>query len=352
MNKYLAIFSASLLLGVSIKSGAQDIHFSQFYDNAILRNPALTGIFSDEYKVGLDYRTQWGSVGVPYTTTMVSGETRILVNREVGDYLSFGLVGTADKAGSIDFTSTQVYPAIAYNKALEDQHNTYLSVGLTGGYIARNVNQAKMTTSNMYVAGTFDPTASSGETSSYKNLSNFDVGAGVSLNSSLDLYSTLNYYLGVSAYHINSPAVIFSGGDAVKLPLKMQFSGGFHCPLAEKFSFTVHANYSVQQPYSEFLIGGLFTYKSWPPGVPSIFSFNFGAFYRYKDAVIPTFRVDYKNVSIGYSYDATTSRLASGASGAAATEITLYVRGKYQHRVDARDPMMCPRFAEPVNDYR
>ena len=124
MNKYFAIFSASLLLGVSIKSSAQDIHFSQFYDNAILRNPALTGIFSDEYKVGLDYRTQWGSVSVPYTTTMVSAETRILINREVGDYLSFGLVGTGDKAGSIDFTSTQVYPAIAYNKALEDQHNT------------------------------------------------------------------------------------------------------------------------------------------------------------------------------------------------------------------------------------
>ncbi|MCW3122170.1 MAG: type secretion system rane protein PorP/SprF [Flavipsychrobacter sp.] len=352
MKRYLAMFSASLLLGVSIKSSAQDIHFSQFYDNAILRNPALTGIFSDEYKFGLDYRQQWASVAVPYTTTMVSGETRILINREVGDYLSFGLAATFDKAGSINFTSTQVYPAIAYNKALEDEHNTYLSVGLTGGYLSRSVDQSKMTLTNQYVNGNFDMNNPTGETSSFKNLSNFDVGAGVSLNSSLDINSTLNYYLGASAYHINSPAEVFSGGYTVKLPMKFQFSGGFHCPLAEKFSFTVHANVSVQQPHSEKLIGCLFTYKSWPQGLPSIFSLSAGAFYRFNDAIIPTIKIDYKNLSIGYSYDINNSSLALGASGATATEITLYVRGKYEHRQDARDPIMCPRFAEPVNNYR
>ena len=39
----------------------------------------------------------------------------------------------------------------------------------------------------------------------FKSLHNYDVGTGVSLNSSLDLNSKLNYYLGASAYHVNSP---------------------------------------------------------------------------------------------------------------------------------------------------
>src|SRR5438552_1845295 len=103
MKRYLNIFAMSVLLGMGLDSSAQDIHFSQFYDNAILRNPSLTGIFSGEYKVGLDYRSQWGSISVPYNTFMISGETRVIVDREVGDYLSFGAVATYDKAGTISF---------------------------------------------------------------------------------------------------------------------------------------------------------------------------------------------------------------------------------------------------------
>ena len=46
MKRYLTVFAMSVLLGAGLSSNAQDIHFSQFYENAILRNPALTGIFS------------------------------------------------------------------------------------------------------------------------------------------------------------------------------------------------------------------------------------------------------------------------------------------------------------------
>ena len=85
MKRIITILSASVLLGVSVNSQAQDIHFSQFYENEIFHNPGLTGVFSGEYKYGVDYRSQWGSVATPFNTTMVSGETRVLVNREAGD---------------------------------------------------------------------------------------------------------------------------------------------------------------------------------------------------------------------------------------------------------------------------
>ncbi len=351
MKRYLTIFSASLLLGISVNTGAQDIHFSQFWENEIFHNPALTGVFSGDYKFGVDYRTQWGSVATPFTTVMLSGQTRIMISREVGDFLSFGLAYTHDKAGTINFSSNQIYPAIAYNKALEDEHNTYLSVGFTGGYLSRSVDMSLMTFSSQYLNSSYAASNPSGETYVYKSLHNFDVGAGVSINSSLDLQSRFNYYLGAAAYHINNPTEIFKGGDVLtKLPIKWEFNGGVHFPINDAFSFTAHANYCVQQPYQEFIFGGLFTWKALQVGLPSIFSFHFGLLARYQDAVIPTFKFDYKNTSLGFSYDANNSALsANSGQSAAATEITLYVRGNYSHKKNPRDPMRCPRFEDDPN---
>ena len=351
MKRHLTILAASVLLGLSIGSSAQDIHFSQFYENAILRNPGLTGIYSGDYKFGMDYRSQWGTVAVPYNTVMLSAETRVLVNRELGDYLSFGFLATYDKAGTINFTSSQIYPAIAFNKALDDQHFTYLSVGLTGGILSRSVDQNLMTFSSQYLNGNYNSANPTLETSSFKNMINYDVGAGVSLNSSIDFNGRYNYYLGASAYHLNSPSVIFAGdANSSKMPIKWQGSAGLNLPITDAFGVAFQGNYSYQQPYSEGIIGGLFTYRSIPPGLPSIFAFHFGAFYRIGDSFIPTLKIDYKDVSFGYSYDNNISTLSNGAgSGASASEITIYVRGHYEHAKNPRDPIMCPRFEDNFN---
>jgi type IX secretion system PorP/SprF family membrane protein len=357
MKRYLTILLAGAALTGGTAAYAQDIHFSQFYENQILHNPGLTGIFSGDYKVGMDYRSQWASVATPYTTTMVSAETKILVSHDVGDYISFGLVMTYDKAGTINFVSEQVYPAIAYNKALEDEHNTYLSVGLTGGYIGRSVNMSLMTTSNQWVNSGYSASNPTGETATFKGLNGYDVGTGISLNSSLDLNSRLNYYIGAAVYHVNTPTETLGGGSVQsKLPMKWELNAGFHCPINESWSFTMHANYSEQVPYSELIFGGMFTWRAIPVGLPSIFGFSFGLLDRYQDAIIPTFKLDYKNTSIGFSYDINNSALGTTSSGGAnATEVTLYVKGNYNHRKNPRDPLMCPRFEDdpnPGNSFR
>src|SRR5690242_12887659 len=73
------------------KAGAQDIHFSQFYENALLRNPALTGIFTGDYKAGVNYRSQWGNISYPFQTVLASVEMKMPIKRDVKDYFSFGL---------------------------------------------------------------------------------------------------------------------------------------------------------------------------------------------------------------------------------------------------------------------
>jgi len=352
MKKLHGILSTGVAIALSLGAQAQDIHFSQFYENSILRNPALTGIYSGDFKVGIDYRNQWsGIVTNPYQTAMATAEARILVNRNSADYLSFGLAASYDKAGTIDFTSQQIMPAIAYNKSLGDRHNSYFSLGVAGGYVSRFVDMSKMTFSSQYVNGSYSSANPTGENAPFKSMGNYDLGVGISMNSSLDEDNRANYYVGASMYHLNQPTEIFNGGYSdVKLPMKLQINAGLNLTLNETFSLALHGNYSREQPYNEWIYGGMLSWHSYTPGMSSQFSFSFGAFYRYQDAIIPTVRIDFSSVAFTFAYDATNSTLATnGGSGAGATEVSLFVKGVFNHPKNSRDGLQCPRFDNQIN---
>lgn len=350
MKRYLSMIPAGLLCAMASVSAvrAQDIHFSQFYENAILRNPALTGIFSGDYKAGVNYRTQWGNISTPYQTIMGSVESRISVNQEIADYLSFGLTATYDKAGSISFNSLQIMPAINYNKALEDRHQSYLSLGFAAAYIQRSVDPSKMTFDNQYVGGSFNPDNPSGETMTFQNIQHFDVSAGVSLNSSLGEYNNINYYIGAAAYHLTKPKQSFNGSENfIRLSTKWTGQLGVRWNISQQFGATIHANYLNQAPYQETIAGGLLSWRNIDTRTQqSPFTLYAGCFYRFKDAVIPTVKMDYQQYSVTISYDMNTSNLRTATNGVGGFEISLFARGNLQKGVWAKDKLKCPRFEQ------
>src|ERR1017187_6841431 len=93
-GKLIAGYAAGIFIMLSpVHTFAQaDIHFSQFYETSILRNPALTGVFEDDYKFGVYYRNQWSSITNPYNTTLFSAETHFAVSERSDDFVSFGLL--------------------------------------------------------------------------------------------------------------------------------------------------------------------------------------------------------------------------------------------------------------------
>ncbi len=348
MTRFLpALAAAALLAGTAPAGRAQDIHFSQFYENASLRNPALTGIFSGDYKAGVNYRSQWSSVSVPFQTVLASAETRICVSEEANDYLSFGLTGTYDKAGSISFNSFSVMPVLAYNKSLEDAHGSYLSVGFAGAYIQRSVDPAKMTFDEQYGAGGYDPSAASGENMTRTTLQHFDLSAGLSFNSSLGEEGAVNYYLGGAAYHLTKPQQAFDESQSfIRLTTKYTGQAGFSWAATPTVSVVAHLNYLNQQPYQEWIGGGLVGWRSVNLIDPSkSFTLYGGLFYRLGDALIPTFKMDYGAYSVTMSYDLNNSGLRRVSGGVGGYEISLYARGRLHRRADAiRDRLRCPRF--------
>lgn len=328
-----------MTIGAATHAGAQDIHFSQFYETAILRNPALTGIFTEDYKVSGMYRSQWGSISKPFRTMQVSAEMRMPIGREVSDYLSIGLLGFSDKAGQINFRTSAFYPAINYNKSLEDNHSSYLSVGFTGGYVQRSIDLSKMTFDNQYG----NPGGGSGEQMPNPKIAHWDLGAGVSFNSSMGQDNRSSWFLGLSGYHFTRPKESFyEENNLINLKTRWNLNAGLNLGLDEAWNLLVHGNYMLQGSYQEIIAGGLVRWSRFNNMNRRDFAFSAGGFYRLNDAVIPTVKIEYKGQTFAASYDVNISSLKTATNLRGGLELTVYTSGFFGGNVD--DKHLCPRF--------
>src|SRR6202163_3850850 len=115
-NPIIKYYLTLLVIASSFASAfTQDLHFSQFFEAPLLRNPALAGIFTGDYRIQGVYRDQWNSITNAYRTGSFDREYKIPIGR-TDDYLTIGLQVLYDKAGSAGLTSTQVFPALNYSK--------------------------------------------------------------------------------------------------------------------------------------------------------------------------------------------------------------------------------------------
>src|ERR1700760_2898501 len=80
-GKSILMLNLFVLLFSGLRSNAQDIHFSQFFETPLLRNPGLAGIFTGDYRVQGVYRDQWNSFTNAYRTGSFNAEYKLPVGR-------------------------------------------------------------------------------------------------------------------------------------------------------------------------------------------------------------------------------------------------------------------------------
>ncbi len=336
-------FAGILMLLSSSRLYAQaDIHFSQFYETSILRNPAMTGVFEDDYKLGAYYRSQWSSISNPYRTELISAETHFAASRTSDDFFSFGLLAYMDKAGSIDEKITSFYPAINYNKSLNPNHNTYLSVGFTGGYLQYSFDPSKATFNNQYMNGMFNAANPSMENIPNAKMSIWDLGAGINYNTTRGENSNVSYIIGVSGYHFTQPVISYYHNNKVSENIRLNGNAAINTVVNDFVSFQVQGNYAIQGTYKELMAGGLINYTQ-VQGMENRFVISAGAFYRYGDAIIPVIKVKYHAMAVGISYDVNLSTLKEASNMQGGTEITLFFSGNYVDR-SMQKKTVCPKF--------
>src|SRR5215217_7469837 len=96
LNVIVKAGALALLVTCYLPLAAQDIHFSQFFEAPLLRNPSLAGIFSGDYRVQAVYRDQWNSVTTAYKTVSLNGEYKMPVGN-ANDFLTVGLQMLQDR---------------------------------------------------------------------------------------------------------------------------------------------------------------------------------------------------------------------------------------------------------------
>jgi type IX secretion system PorP/SprF family membrane protein len=333
----------AVLISAFISLDAQDLHFSQFFEAPLLRNPALAGIFTGDYRIQGVYRDQWNSFTNAYRTGSLNGEYKLPVGK-TDDFLTLGMQILYDKAGSAGLTSTEVFPALNYNKSLSDKHTSYLSLGFMGGYVEKRIDISKVTTNSQFDGAAYNPSLSSGETFPSPDIHYWDASVGMSYNSTFGVNQQNSMFVGIAYHHLNRPMNSFYQNTAIELQPKWVFSGGAKFNIDERSEFTVQADYSSQGIARETVGGVMYGYKLGEFTDDPKYVLGIGAFMRIGDAFIPVIKLDMLPLSMAISYDVNISTLNTVSQGQGGFELSISYIGFLDRENSAKNRVLCPRF--------
>lgn len=333
----LKIVVLACCLQLADKSFSQDIHFSQFFEAPLLRNPSLAGIFTGDIRVQAVYRDQWNSVTTAYKTASLNAEYKMPIGK-ANDFVTVGLQTLYDRAGTVSWVSAQFLPALNYHKSLSVDRNSFLSLGFMGGPVIRQFDRSKMTTNSMY-EGLGD-----GETFVEPKLTYMDAAVGMSYNTQLNDNPDNNIFFGLAYHHFNRPKNSFYRNASAEVEPKWVGSVGVRFSVTPESYITLQADHSIQGKFKETVAGALYGIKLAGDLDHPLYTIHGGLFMRWNDAVIPVIKLDYAPLSVSFSYDANISKLKTSSRGRGGFEIGVSYVGFLDRDNSTLNAVYCPRF--------
>lgn len=329
----MAALTCGLLLG---NANGQDIHFSQFFEAPLLRNPSLAGLFEGDVRAQAVYRDQWNSITNAYRTGSVNAEYKMPVKGN--DYMTVGMQMLYDKAGTVGWTSAHLLPAMNYHKSLSDDYNRYLSLGFMAGPVQRRIDRSKMTTNESY-EGRGD-----GETFPRAQYTYIDASVGMSFNAQLNENPADNFFIGAAYHHFTRPKTSFYQSQQVELAPSWVASAGVRFGVTPVSYITLQGDYMLQNGSQSMIAGALYGIKIGPEDDNPIYTIHGGAFLRWNDAFIPVIKLDYHPFSVSFSYDANISKLRTSTFGRGGFELGVSYTGFLNRMGSTESAVRCPRF--------
>ena len=286
MKKLVLIF---LCIGTTLM--AQDVHFSQWYNNPLFSNPALTADFDGEYRITAHQREQWASVSVPFSTTSVGLDIPI-------DNWGLGVQFLRDQSGSSRLSLTQFN--LSLSRSLEQWR-----LGVQLGFAQRSIDYSDL----IFIDG--------GESISTETKNYTDLGMGINRVFSLNS-SDLN--MGYSVFHMNNPNRSFISAED-KLAIRHQFSSKLDYDLNEQWVLSPSIHFTSQQNQRAWMFGSQISFDISDYYYKSI-QLEAGAHYRFGDAFSCLMGVQYEQSYVAFSYDWNTSDLVPASNYLGAWELS------------------------------
>lgn len=353
-KKFLLTLIGSL---VSLFSIAQDPQFSQFYAAPLYINPAFAGSAMAPRLVA-NYRNQWPSLDANFVTASASVDHYFdKINSGVG------IMFYTDTQGFSKFKTTQINAQYSYGFRLNEE--TTVRLGVQGGQNHIRLDDFGLIfgynqTGSTFTPNTVDPVVNNFSGKPYLTFA----GGGL-------VYNERSWF-GFAAHNINRPDVSVidyanitppaNPADTIsRLPIKFSAHGGINIPIrtavfngraagaGKELIMTPAFNFKKQGKFVQLDVGTYFTYEpltfgAWYRGLPIRM---LGSNTRNNDALIILLGYRMDAFSIGYSYDATISKLGFSTGGAHELSIS------YQLDAFEREPnrnrrkkkeLSCPKF--------
>lgn len=332
----IGLFGLLFVFNFYLNVTGQDLHFSQFYEAPLLRNPALAGLYEGDVRVQGVYRNQWNSISYPFQTGSINAEYKFKVGRGE-DFLTLGGQVLYDKAGTVQLKTVHMLPVVNFHKSLSKDRISYLSLGFMGGIVNRNLDRSRVTTNNQYDGFYFNGALPDGE-SFVGSYSYADMSVGMSYNTSFGSDDQHLVFGGAAYHHFNKPFNSYYKNIS-HLP-KWVISGGVKLNINEISYITFHGDYAQQTPFREIIFGGLYSRRLGNEDASELVV-HAGTYYRYKDAIIPVMKLEANRIALGFSYDINISQLAGASLNRGGFELSM---SWFMNRPEHTDIILCPKF--------
>lgn len=323
-----------VLLECSI-SMAQDIHWSQFNDIPLFQNPAHAGHFDGDYRFVGNYRNQWRSVTVPFSTISLSADMPLSGYKNIG----VGLLFFNDAVGDGKLQTTEVQGNISYLFKLASDSSHIFRAGLNFGMNHRQINWSQLYFDNQFNGTQFDPNLPTNELFQTDRKTNASVGAGFLYEYQINKREKIT--AGFGMFNLNRPNQGFYT-SVIPRDIRYNFFAKGIYAIDSDWDLIPSFNLSIQGKYREFVAGSSIRYTliNKRGNYKAIYG---GIWYRTADAAYISVGMDYQSWFVGLSYDINFSKLVPASNMRGGFEIaTRYILSRFkpkkiQHRV-------CPDF--------
>ena len=336
MKREIKILVTILFAAMLNYGHAQDLHFSQYFNAPLLVNPANTGFNPDyDFRIGGNYRNQWATVGNPYKTMSVWGDTKLFTNRFENGWLGAGFSLVKDAAGAGSLSATTAVATVAYHQMLG--YNSLLSAGFGLGYVNKRIDISKLTFDNQWNGKFFDLTLPSNEPFAYSQASYLDLQMG--LNYAYFASENVYFNAGLSISHVNTPRETFFDPAVSNNRLNRRFTAFANASIKIQNLWIVNPNVYVSKMGNawETVLGFNANRDLSGDGANQ---FIIGLYYRHKDALIPMMGYQVNDLKFTVNYDATISSLGSMNGTRGAYEISIIKTGVFSS--SAGSGVRCP----------
>ena len=332
---------AVLLLCGAFGAQAQDIHFSQIHASPTTLNPAMTGLFDGDFRMGAVVRQQWRSASANYRTIAASADGKVMELGSMG-MLTMGVNLFADRAGDLDFTTSSANLTIGAARRLNDAGDHWISVAIQGGFLHQYVDYSKLDVFDI------EPVSMTGNGSAAAA----DVSVGVSWTKRVGRKHRL--YAGGALFHLSQPDLAMVGqieGYRENLARRGVVHGGGDFQLTERYALMPSFIYMEQSPHREMTMGGYVRYHHGKRPASDDGTIYLGSWFRWfyrpdiptgSDAVVLSARWDKNGVSYGFSYDVNVSTLTRASQGFGGPELSVIYVGRRAKQ--PRYKVDCPKF--------